>query len=274
MHKRRSATPTLHDLQRAFLASLLGLGDEAVLEHVAAADIGAESRLEIHRNTFLGSLTATLRMAFPVVVQLVGAEFFESAARIFIERSPPVSAYLNEYGAQLPAFLEGFEPAASLPYLADVARLEWAVSTAVNAPDAEPLDLARLATLSQHERGCVALVPHPSVTLVRANHRADEIWRAVLSADDAALALIDPGSCPVSLLVARCDFGIDVVRLPAPEANFLGQLCAGCALEEAVPETVDFDVRATLADHLAAGRFVDFALGDRRGCACDPDART
>lgn len=275
MHTRRSATPTLRDLQRAFFASLVGQGDAAVLRHVMADGISAEARLEIHRDTFIGSLTATLRLSFPAVERLVGTAFFESAARVFIERFPPRSADLTAYGARLPAFLEGFEPAASLPYLADVARLEWAVSSAINAPDAERLDLARLSRLSSRERGRVVLIPDPSLALVRANHRVDEIWRAVLCADDAALAAIDPGPCPVRVLVERSGSGVDVVRLNATEADFFERLCAGKTLEAAVAETAALvDVSAALAGHLAAGRFVDFALGGGRGSASDEASRT
>jgi hypothetical protein len=38
---------------------------------------------------------------------------------------PPLSPILLKYGGRFPTFIETFRPTSSLPYLADVARLEW-----------------------------------------------------------------------------------------------------------------------------------------------------
>src|SRR5437879_3127718 len=138
------------------------------------------------------SRSSALRLSYPAVYRLVGAEFFEGAARIFIEAHPPKRACLDDYGEKFAEFLSDFEPAASLAYLPEVARLEWAVNRALHASDVEPLDPRRLAALAEAERARVSFVPHPSVSLLRVHHPADLVRRAVLAEDDDRLSGLDP----------------------------------------------------------------------------------
>src|SRR5690349_11713855 len=176
--------PTLREVQRAVYRSLVAGDDVPCVELIASGAIPGEARLNIHRNTFIGSLTTALRLTYPAIHRLVGAEFFESAARVFIQAEPPRCAWLDTYGAGLSDFLAGFPPVASLAYLPGVARLEWAVNRALHAPGAEPLDLSRLAAIDPADHGRITFRPHPSIGLVPADYPVDAIWRAVLAQDD------------------------------------------------------------------------------------------
>lgn len=257
-----TAAPSLLDLQRALRQSLVVHDDRGISAHVVDRGISAGERLDIYRNTFASALTTALRLSYPAVHRLVGAEFFEGAARIFIEASPPKSACLDDYGEGFAGFLLDFEPAASLAYLPDVARLEWAVNRALHASDVEPLDPHRLVALAEAERARVSFAPHPSVSLLRTDHPADLIWRAVLEEDDSALSAIDPGAGPVWLLVQRLPAGVAVRRMSESAWRFTCALCAGRPLAAAIDEAPDFDASAPLADHLAAGRLIDFSLNE------------
>jgi hypothetical protein len=104
----------------------------------------------------------------------------------------------------------------------------------------------------------VSFAPHPSVTLVRVDHPADLIWRAVLEEDDAALSAIDPRGGPAWLLVQRLSSGVEVRRMGESAWRFTSALCAGTPLAGALDHARDFDAAALLADHFAAGRFVGF----------------
>lgn len=92
-------------------------------------------RFDIHRRHFIRSLTASLEKTYPGVVNLVDGRFFAFAADSFIRAHPPASPCLFEYGAALPDFLEVFPACASLPYLADVARMEWAMHRVFHSED-------------------------------------------------------------------------------------------------------------------------------------------
>lgn len=236
----------LLEVQRAMRAQLLG-------------DAAVDERLGIYRNTVLSALVNALRLSYPTVQRLVGADFFEGAAREFIHGHAPTSAYLNDFGGEFPPFLAQFPPAASLPYLADVARLEWAVNRALHAPDVPALDLARLASLGEAAFAGVRFTIHPSVSLLQLMTPADAIWRAVLDQDQAAMAAIDLRAAPVYLLVERDAAGIQVRRLTAAGWQFTATLSEGRPLFEAFGDAVTQDqpaINRLLAEHLASGRFV------------------
>jgi hypothetical protein len=245
--------PTLHDLQHAFGAALLS-SDPAAAEFVIADGIAPEARLNIYRNTYAGNLVAALRISYPAVRKLVGDDFFEGTARAFVDAHPPRSAYLNEYGEAFAGFLAQFPPAASVPYLADVARLEWAVNVALYAENAPVLDAAKLATLGEHTD--LSFVPHPSVSLVKTAYPANAIWRAVIEENDAALGVVDLAQGPDFLVVSRGAEGVLVATLSEDEWQFARALFAGVPISRALADAKT-DVSPSLAAHLAAGRFTD-----------------
>jgi hypothetical protein len=244
--------PALLELQQALRAQLLG---EALPPDQASA-----LRVAIYRNTCLSTLVNALRLSFPAVQRLVGAEFFDASAREFIRRHPPASAWLNDYGAGFAGFLSTFAAAATLPYLADVARLEWSVNRALHADDVPGLDVARLALLTESARSRVSFTAHPGLSLLRLEFPADAIWRAVLDQDGAAMAAIDLASGPVHLLIERDADGVPVRRLNAARWQFAARLCAGEPLYSALDDGPDADISAWLAEHLSSGRFIDFHL--------------
>jgi hypothetical protein len=254
--------PVLREIQQAVYRGLVADDDVAATAYVRSGGLDPAARLCIYRNTFYGTLTNALRLSYPAVHRLVGAAFFEAAAQKLLEDAPPRSAYLDDYGGAFPDFLARFPPASSVAYLADVARLEWAVNRALHAPDVAPFDAAALLGVAEGNHNGVRFVPHPSIGLVHVNYPADTIWRAVLARDDAALHAIDLADAPVWLLVQRFATDIDVKRLSEPAWRFTEALCEGRSLQAAVDLASDTDVSAVLAEHLAAGRFIGLRVGD------------
>jgi hypothetical protein len=254
--------PSLLELQRAVFHSLVEGDDRMATPDVVAAGLTPAARLGIYRDNFVGTLMNALQLCYPAIHRLVGAEFFAGAARIFIAANPPRIADLNLYGEGFAEFLASFPPAATLPYLPGVARLEWAVNRAFHAPDAEPLDLARLAAVAAADQGRIAFRPHPAVALLAAEHPVDAIWRAVLARDDAAMAAIDLDAGPVRFLVERCDTAVAVTSLAEPEWRFAAALFASRPLDAAIAAAPESDAASLLAGHLAAGRLIGFALAD------------
>jgi hypothetical protein len=248
--------PALLELQQALRGQLFG--DAPPLGDALLAGEDSAPLLAIYRNTCLSALVNALRLSFPAVQRLVGAEFFEAAAREFIRGSLPASAYLNDYGADFPGFLSRFTPAAGLAYLGDVAQLEWAVNRALHAGDAPRLDLTRLARLDEPALSRVSFSAHPALSLLRLESPADAIWRAVLEQNDAAMAAIDLAGGPVHLLIERDAAGVQVRRLDAAAWEFTAQLCAGTPLYAVLAGGPQPAADAWLAEHLAAGRFVQF----------------
>jgi hypothetical protein len=253
-----AVAPSLLELQRAVSAGLAGGEPLPAAFEAVAEGIDAAARLSLYRNTSVSTLTTALRLTYPAVQKLVGDEFFEGAARVFIDGHPARSAWLDQYGQGFGAFLAEFPPASSLPYLPDVAELEWAVSRALHAPDAIPIDLAGLATVPAAASPLLRLFPHPALGLVRANSPADLIWHAVLDGDEAALTAIDLADGPVYLLIERRESSVCLQRLNEAAWRFTAALCAGVPLAPALQQNPDCPADALLAEHLAAGRFIGF----------------
>lgn len=117
-------SPALRELQEAIRQSLLHRVDGEASAYVMADGLAPGERLGIYRNTAESAMTTVLQLSFPAVQHLVGPEFFEGAARLFASEAPPRSAWLDEYGADFPAFLAGLPQAASLCYLGSLEKTE------------------------------------------------------------------------------------------------------------------------------------------------------
>jgi hypothetical protein len=251
--------PALHELQRAFAAALFSETDCTVHSHIFDNGFGAAERMRIYRNTFVATVTAALRLTYPAVDRLVGHEFFDAAAEPFIHVNPPVSAYLNEYGEGFADFLAQFEPTRTLPYLADVARFEWALSVAANAIDAPTLEAGALAAVAPEDHSLIRFEAHPSVSLLALEHPANHIADAVMSGDDAAMTALDASSDRVRLIVHRGPDGVESQRLDPAAYDFLSRLCAGEPLARLLANA-PADAAALIAEQLTKGRLSTFRI--------------
>ena len=127
-------------IQQAFALALLA-PDANCPEGVFSSN-GAEpaSRFAVYRNNVHSALINALAAAYPVARQLVGEEFFRAMAGLYVQAHPPISPLISEYGSTFADFIQAFEPASSVPYLADVARLERLRVRAYHAADCQVLD--------------------------------------------------------------------------------------------------------------------------------------
>jgi uncharacterized protein (UPF0276 family) len=102
---------------------------DGVVEHVAARinrvqDFLGQRILVENVSTYLGFRASTLAEIYPVCRALVGARFFQAVSTRYTLQTPSLSPDLDDYGADFARFLCGLGPAATLPYLPDVAHLE------------------------------------------------------------------------------------------------------------------------------------------------------
>lgn len=250
--------PALRDLQRAFAAHLAGGAPGDALLHVVQGDaIPAAARLAIHRNHVQASLSAALAATFPTVQTLVGPDFFRRLAGTFVDREMPAGPVLAEYGAALPGFLEAWAPVAGLPYLADIARLDWAMSRAAQEPDSRRLTAADLAARAAEDLPQLVLAMPPGAARLASRFPIDRIWQA--SQPGAGDATVDLAAGGCAVLVLPDPPGVAFVRLGPGEEAFLASVAEGRALgaAAAAAEWVedDFALTACFARLLAVGAF-------------------
>jgi hypothetical protein len=201
-----------------FAAALLG-ATRAVPKGLCAwngSDVSA--RFAVYRNNVVVSLVQALADGFPVVHRLVGDEFFRAMAGVYVRAQPPRSPVLTDYGDGFAGWLAAFEPAAPLPYLADVARLEYARVRAYHAADTPTLDAQAfercLRASTRLDRVRIGI--HPSITAITSDWAVASLWAAHQQEGDEAIAHV-PLDDAESALVLRA--GDDVLVLPVARAD-------------------------------------------------------
>jgi len=219
-------TLALRDLQAAFAAHVLG--DE---QPGLVAAVGDGRRLAIHRHHVARSLATALAATFPTVQALVGADFFRQIAQVFVVRSLPTQPVLAEYGAEFPDFLAAPEAGHGLAYLADVARLDWALNTAFYSPRGSRLTAADLAGIPPEQLASKKLTLAPGTALVRSRYPLDLIWAASQPGAPEGTVDIDQGPARLLVLPRAQDAGFIV--LGEGEAAFVAAVADGQSLETA-----------------------------------------
>ncbi len=125
------------------------------------AALTAQPAFAVYRNTVMKGCVDALEVNFPTVARLVSSDWFRAAAALYVAAQPPDDARMLEYGDSFADFLQTFEPARELPYLADVARLDRCWTQAHAAADGSA-DAAFIGTLSPDELGATRVAPHPA----------------------------------------------------------------------------------------------------------------
>lgn len=253
MSRAPMAGPTLQAFATALVAT------DGRLPHGLSGP--SARRFAVYRNNVAVGLIGALETRFPAVAGLVGEEFFRAMARDFALGHPPASPLLMAYGDDLPAFIAGFPPAADMAYLADIARVEVAVSQAYHAADAPHLGPDAFAAVPPGSLDAVRIVLHPAVAVVRSAHPVATIF-AMARGWIAAEPIADWAAQAV--LVDRPGFDVRVRPVSPGAATFLERLAAGdtlgAATMEALAHDPAFDLTATLADLIGSGLASAIAL--------------
>ncbi len=211
----------------------------------ALADPRADGnpRLAVYRNTISANYRNALSATYGVVKQLVGAAFFDAAVDEYVKAHPSTHGDLNEYGGCLADFLSSHGPAQPLGYLADVARLEWAIDEAQRAAKAArtPEDvIAALGAVPPEQVGSRGLALHPSCRLLASRFPVFRIWQ-VHQAGFEGERRVDFEGAADWMLVRRERYSAVVERLAQAEFEWLRSLRDGVDLESAVASAAQID---------------------------------
>ena len=239
--------PSHADLQGAFAAALRDPARPVPAAIVVGSEGPRARGFDVHRNNVAVSLTEALQAAFPVVRRLVGEDFFKAAAKAYMTAEPPRSPVMLLYGEGFGDFMDGFPPAREVPYLGDVARLEWARLYAYHAADAPVLEISRLAEIPEAALGDLRFALHPSLRLVRSRWPVVSIWAA--SNGQGSAETVDM-SIAQEAAVIRPALEVDLRLLPPGGHGFMDALMTGATLAEAAERASQQDTAFALADHL------------------------
>ena len=256
----------LPDTQACMMDALMGRCDGAAAAALLrpTAVPSPLQRLQIYRNNLFESLIAALNAVYPVIARLVGEGFFRQAASAHIRAHPSRSGNLHDFGGEMPGVLRAYPPAASLPYLPDVAALEWAYHRAYHKVELPALDLDRLAEVPIADQTELRFHLQPSARFIASRYPVLKIWQAnqPQAQDSDSTISLDEGG--VNLLVVQNDLEIEFRLLGSAESRWLCALADGASLADATQDALDddpaFDLATTLAHHLGLGLFTGVSL--------------
>lgn len=238
---------SLERLQNAVAQSVLGEPHFGLSSLVAAGRADPYRRLRIYENNTRASLTATLTAVFPVTVRMVDERFFRYVASEFIRHNPPAEPRLVRYGAEFPNFLSTFEGLAEMPFVAETARLEWAIAEALDAASLPPLTLAALD--GDVSGATPELALQPSLRLIISHWPVLAIWAAHQNGGRPDQEDRWQRSAERIALWRQGD-NIRFVRLTSAQFSFRYSLMMGLGLEKAVSRSLThepmFDLLAAL----------------------------
>ncbi|MCV6823815.1 MULTISPECIES: DUF2063 domain-containing protein [Halocynthiibacter] len=236
--------------QSEFIAALLDPDRATPSGLVDPQNNVADKRFAVYRNNVAVSLTEALIVAYPVIHKLLGDEFFKALAGVHLRQFPPRSPLMMHYGEDMPAFLEGFEPVAAYPYLADVARLELAIRKSYHAADTTPISPEDLQNLPPDVLMQSRLTLAPSLKVMTSNWPIHAIY--VANTTDTQPTNLSGAQ---NVLIIRPEFDPEVHRITDAEAAFLTALSEdktfATALEAAANLDAGFDLSRTLGLLLA-----------------------
>lgn len=255
--------------QQALLGALAAC-DAAAIDAAGLHERGAraERGLAAYRANAQALAGRALAAAFPTVAAMLGDEAFALLARGFWRDAPPTRGDIGEWGAALPAWIEGEAGLAEWPWLADSARLDHALHVCERAGD-DALDSASLALLGQVDPAGLWLDFGPGLALLTSAFPIVTIHAAHEAGDAAAFAAVREAlgtGRGEAACVARQGWRARVHRLDPAETVFMRALLDGASLAAALDGAgAGLDFAAWLQRAIAADWLKEVRRGDDQG---------
>jgi hypothetical protein len=224
---------------------------------ISSDQISREERLAIYRNNHIKGLTNILISTFPLIEKIVGRAFMTQMSAEYIKKNLPDKANMNLYGKDFPEFIKNNEPAHKLPYLYDIAQMEWLWNEAYYAPEHISLDPNQLLELNEEDFYSMRLKLGDSVRLMQSKFSLIKI-RTFLESDEPK-EKIKYDSHPSNILISKINHQVQVTPLSDAEFLFLKGIKKGAALGD-ITVTIsnshtNFKLDEVLQKHFTLGTF-------------------
>ncbi len=225
---------SLRDLQAGFLrtiatapaSSVLAGVDPALLELVEGrGSLGAADRLGVYAEMYWARLVDVLRDDFPRVATILGSSRFTALSCAYLTRRPSTRPSVRWVGSEFADFLARDGAVEGLPFLADVARLEWTRLAAFDAADAAPLRVESLRAIPPSEWSRLTFHTVPALHVLRVAWPVHELW----AADDAQAVATALRPAATVLRVWRDGFTVYHSCMDPVEDAALERLLAGAS---------------------------------------------
>jgi hypothetical protein len=192
----------LRELHKYIIQAAVADAHPALLNDVTSGDIDAATRIAAYKNNVYAGLFNALKDTYPTVAALVHDDFFRGIVHDYVNIYPPTAASLDDYGAEIPAFLCKYAPTQHLAYLPDVAKFDWCIHRCSIADD----DIALNPSILQQLGNDVAenrFALRSGVKLMHSQYPLDAIWRLCREPENSKPFELEQR--PRFYLIYRCD---------------------------------------------------------------------
>ena len=166
-------------LQRQFQDYVLRY-DSAIESKVAGTvKVDASTRLQIYANAYRLRLLEVLQLDYEALHTLMGDREFQRLGRAYIDRYPSAHPNIRWFGLSMCRFLRENTPYRAHPVLAEMAAIEWALRSAFDAGDVDPLTVNEVAAVPPQSWPTMRPIPQPSVQRLNFEWNTVTLWKAI-----------------------------------------------------------------------------------------------
>lgn len=230
----------LQNAQADFVESLFGSDTQTNM-------LVSASHISIYRNNVFSTLLNALKLTYPLILVLLGREFFEMTAREYMRQYPSRSGNLDDYGEYFGDFLAHYQPVHELMYLAEVAEFEWASHVVFNSQNHPPFTAHTLASFTPEQHADLRFILHPASWLHKFHFPILHIIDLCNMNREEDIDLHKSG---VNLLMIRRELDISLQSLALADFQFLQALNHNDTLSEALQQAEIVDPNYPLDEKL------------------------
>jgi hypothetical protein len=221
----------LQNLQLEFSESLFA--QDQPLDFILPAQ-----NMRIYQQQVIVYLVNALRKTYPLVLRMVGDDFFQLAAIAYSKQYPSRSGDLNEYGEYFSDFLAEYQPVKDLIYLAEVAQFEWICHTLLSAGVHAPMTFSVWKNFQPEQYEQLHFSLHPACKVMKFYYPILHIIELCETEVPDSIELGNEGNY---LLMMRRESDLNLVTLTVAEFTFLSLLQDNKSLATALSAALDVD---------------------------------
>jgi hypothetical protein len=221
-------------------------------------------RWDVYTSGYLARLVEALENDYPAVRRILGSKRFWELTERYLKDFPPRSYDVGRVGERLAVFLGTDGLIESLPFLGDLARLEWQIAESFVAPDSEPLRWTDLQRMAPDEVADLPLSLRPGVALLRSPWPLLDLWKCK-DRETEEISVRVEGRPPSRVLVSREEGEVRCRDVGETDARFIEAVRWGGSL---------VDVQAGLGASASLERLIAcFRRWVDEGVFRDPEGR-
>lgn len=174
----KNKSPTLNDLQVCLKSEITSLEDHTPVPFIVKERMDVEDRLAVYSDAYFSRIVEALEIDFEATCKVLGKETFFELVKDYLKEFPSTSTNIDEIGSKLPDFIRKLDPGITIPYLSELAQVEWALIEAFYADDLPLFDPNSLRKVPHASWDKVKLIMDTSVKLIETKWPVHIIWEA------------------------------------------------------------------------------------------------